>query len=206
MREKETIAGAFEWTNIRNAKDDDYQFIEKAFNIEEVDIEYCKGKMRKPRIKKSGKVIFIFYRIPKSLDLLNIGYEEVAFFAGEKFVVTITPRQILFLDNLFASLKKEINYALPKSRQRMDISTPERLVFYILREFVMSLTPLLQEIGKKIEYLDSHFHSLDSSTAVYSIANSRKSINFLLSILRPELKIFDNLQKLYPNVEKSPCH
>jgi magnesium transporter len=120
---------------------------------------------------------------------------ELYFFWGENYLITIHSSEMSWLTNYF---KQEKNGTIKKSPQSVD-----QLLYAILQNVVSQMRPIMSNIRYGIEKIDDNYGNERPEDVIKQISELRRNIIFLQSSLKPQKNIFAAFEQMKDQQEKN---
>jgi magnesium transporter len=185
--------GRITWTDIRRATPDDVDALRIEYpHFHPLDLEDLLSRIERPKIDEYDDYLFTVMHFPLWDPMEKISRaSEVDLFVGASYVVTIHDGTLKPLVNLFDRCASD-----ETARQRYMNQGASRLFHTIIDHLVDYLFPILYKVDGKIRSVEEDIFHGDTRTIIQNLALIRRDNIALRRIVRPQLVILENLEKL----------
>ncbi|MDD4847461.1 MAG: magnesium transporter CorA family protein [Bacteroidales bacterium] len=188
----ETIKiGTIRWHHLVNPTEDDFLYIQETFHFHELDIEDCRSLLnQRPKIDTYDDYYFLILHFPV-FDQSNtfIKTREDKIFWGEDFIITMGRADWIISDK-FRDTRQRID-----KKEDLEIATSDALLYFIL-EFMMKHTyGVIRRVGDRVDGAGRYLFDRKSVKTIENISVTRKNIIQLNTIFKPQLLLFQRLEK-----------
>lgn len=209
------------WIDISDPGKNELEYLRKNFGFKMAHLQASSSKTvsQRPLIEKEKGYIFLILHFP-ILRTNNVYGEEIDFFIGKNFIITLRKNKVIPLDRLFEICKKDGDSLLCHQYE-----TPEVLLYEILDRLMMDCFSLLDKNSVDINDVEDLIFEQKSKIAVSKILTLRRNIintrrimqnhkNIIKKMTTPEeglklkvdvkrfyLKLLDLSKKIWENLE-----
>lgn len=182
-----------EWVNCINPEKKDIDFLSKKYNFDEKYLEKSLGKTiaERPEIKYEDKYIFLTLHFPIYKNNYIIA-EEINFFIGHSFLITLHNNNLDILDNFFKKNKKTL---LSYKQNSSSI-----LLYEILEELVHHNYQVMDENNKDINKIEEMVFSGQGKMATYKILTLKRKIIEIRRIIQNHKNILKKLMYMESSI------
>ncbi len=169
----DTKGGAFTWYNIPNARKKEIEYLRKNFDfsLAHLQASSIKATAQRPAIEEMDDYLFIILHFPVFDKDGNITSEEIEFFVGDDFLVTLHNNKIKTINEFFSLCKKD-----GESLQSHKFESSAVLLFEILEKLMLNTFKLLDKNSETIIDLEELIFNQKSKRAVSKILSLRRNI------------------------------
>lgn len=185
-----------EWYNVINAGKTEIEFLRKKFNF---DFQHLKASSalsssQRPLLTNSGDYIFLILHFP-TLNNGAISINEIEFFIGHGFMVTIHNNNLNSLNNLFSLAKKN-----PESLYSYHLDSSAILLSEILDQLIQSTYGILDQNGSAIDKVEELIFSDDRARAIGDILQLRHNLINIRKIMQNHKNILKKLKEIESSI------
>ena len=189
------------WFDIVDVTEDDFYTLNKYnYDFHELDKKDCLSiEQCRPKIEQYDDYRFVITHFPvekkDNKGSIRLSMNELYFFWGENYLITIHSSEMSWLTNYF---KQEKNGTIKKSPQSVD-----QLLYAILQNVVSQMRPIMSNIRYGIEKIDDNYGNERPEDVIKQISELRRNIIFLQSSLKPQKNIFAAFEQMKDQQEKN---
>ena len=189
------------WFDIVDVTEDDFYTLNKYnYDFHELDKKDCLSiEQCRPKIEQYDDYRFVIAHFPiekkDNKGSVRLSMNELYFFWGENYLITIHSSEMSWLTNYF---KQEKNGTIKKSPQSVD-----QLLYAILQNVVSQMRPIMSNIRYGIEKIDDNYGNERPEDVIKQISELRRNIIFLQSSLKPQKNIFAAFEQMKDQQEKN---
>ncbi len=185
-----------EWFNVVNAGKNEIEFLRKKFNF---DFQHLKASSalsssQRPLLSNAGDYIFLILHFP-TLNNGAIHINEIEFFIGHGYMVTIHNNNLPSLNNLFSLAKKN-----PESLYSYHLDSSAILLSEILDRLIQSTYEILDQNGKAIDSVEELIFSDDRNSAIGDILQLRHNLINIRKIMQNHKNILKKLKEVESSI------
>jgi len=181
----------FNWYYLNDFSNEELSFLKNNFKFHPLDLKDCGGEIQRSKIDVYKNYIFLVFQFPL-LDKKNnrVSINQVYFFIGKKYVITISRERVKSLHNLFYKMlsnQKLKEEAFSKGTGYLAY----KILDTILRVRWSIHSYLEQQIGKIEADID-----IGTKNLVFTIANLRRVLIQLKAIIDPQRLVTNALSRM----------
>lgn len=184
------------WINIYDAHKKEIEFLRKSFNFKLSHLQSSSAKItsQRPVINMEDNYIFLILHFPIFQDG-TITSEEICFFIGHGYLVTVHYNKLEQLNDFFNYCKKDGESLLA---YRMESSAI--LLYELLHKLMKSIFPLLDKNSLAISQVEELIFEENQKAAVKQILLLRRNIVNVRRIMQNHKNIFKKLMKMESSI------
>ncbi|GAB4568879.1 MAG: magnesium/cobalt transporter CorA [Anaerolineae bacterium] len=185
--------GRVTWTDISQATEQDIlQLRERYPNFHPLDLEDLLSRIERPKIDEYDDYLFVVMQFPIWDRTNRISRaSEVDIFIGEGFLVTVHDGVLKPLRRLFQQCQED-----EATRQRFMGKGSSRLFYAVIDQLVDYILPILYKVDSNIRAIVEDLFTEDLRQIIEDITFVRRDIIALRRIIRPQIGIVANLEKV----------
>jgi magnesium transporter len=164
--------GAIQWINIKSPAKKELEYLRKNYSFKLRQLEWASANAisRRPIIEEDDGYIFLILQFPIYLkDRIQV--EEVSFFIGEDYIITLHSDNIKELNNFFNTCKKD-----KKEATSRELDEPSDLLFELIRKLINHCYSLIDENSKAIDKIQESIFANNQKQATSKILYLRLNI------------------------------
>lgn len=189
------------WIDIVNATPEDLNYLRKSYNFHDLDLDDCLSKVQRPKFEEYDDYRFVVLHFPIVCDKGKNNrflIEELYFFWGENFLITIHSPRMNRLTDSFEQLKNTESKFNKYFSQGVDY-----LLYKLLHKLVLQIFPIMTQISYDIDWIDNNYDKKRPESVIEKISALRRNIIFLQSSLKPQRNIFTVFEKMKDQQDKN---
>jgi magnesium transporter len=165
---------SFVWINIPEPSVDDIEILRKKYAFHALDLEDCLSENERPKVEENDKYLFVLLHFPVfDKRTKSYSYEEINFFLGKNFLVTLNGERLDVMQDIFNECKNSV-----KSRKEFMAKGVGYLLYRLIsRQF--------DEIFPYVDRINSNVRSLE--TAVFESTSSARGLLYEIMILKRQV-------------------
>lgn len=181
-----------EWINITTAGRKEFEYLRKRFNFDLSDLQAASAKTisQRPRLKKTDDYVFLILHFPVFRDK-KIVPEEIEFFLGHGYLVTVHSNRLKELNEFFSYCKKDGNSLLAYKFESSAI-----LLYELLHKLMISCYGILDQNSIAINSVEKVIFEEEQKQAVTEILQLRRNIINLRKIMQNHKNIMKRLMQM----------
>lgn len=185
--------GKVTWTDISRASEHDVrQLRAEHHDFHPLDLEDLLSRIERPKIDEYDTYMFVVMQFPVWDPKSRVSRAtEVDMFIGEGFLVTAHDGTLKPLANLFLQCKEDETL-----RQRYMGKGSSRLFYAVVDSLVDYILPILYKVDANIRAVEEDLFTQDLRKMIEDITLIRRDIIALRRIIRPQIGIVANLEKV----------
>ncbi len=185
-----------EWANISLAGKKEIEYLRKRYNFDLTELQASSSKIisQRPRIKKHDDYVFLILHFPVFKDG-KILPEEIDFFLGHGFLVTVHSNRSKELNEFFNYCKKDGDALLSYKFESSAI-----LLYEILHKLMVACYNLLDQNSIAINNAEKIIFEEEQKRAVTEILHLRRNIINLRKIMQNHKNILKKLMLLESSI------
>lgn len=170
------------WVDVRDPNRKAISELAQKFPFHPLHLEDCVSSGQFPKIEQSSedKYLFILLRFPRYNPSDNsITINQISFFLGEKYLVTIHENSNNIISNMFTDCQEN-----PQQRKAYINGSSAHLLYTIIEQLTDDLSPLLQKILTEVDETEDIVFD-DKISGVYKVGQLRRKIISLRRVIGP---------------------
>lgn len=185
--------GRVTWLNIERITPADIAFLREEYpHFHPLDLEDLQSRIERPKLDEYDDYLFVVMQFPLWDPVQRISRPaEVDMFVGSGYLITASDGTLKPLRHLFEQC--ESNQAL--RQQYMDRGA-SKLFYTVIDRLVDYVFPILYKVDANIRHLEDEIFTEDSRQVMQDLSILRRDIIALRRILRPQITILENLEKI----------
>ncbi len=183
---------SLDWINGTNAGKEEIEYLRKNFKFELNHLKASMGKSmsQRPLVEMGKGYLFVILHFPVYSGEKIIA-EEVDFFVGKKYLVTLHNNNIPTLTDFFNFCKKEPNCLIS-----FEHDTPTILLYQLLERMFLSCFPVLDQNSLAINAVEERlFSQPNEKVTVAKIMQLRRNMVNLRKIMQNHKTILKKLME-----------
>lgn len=174
------------WVDFSGPTEDDVRVMRDIFNFHPLAIEDTCNQMQRPKVEEYADNLFVILN-PVSSDSGNgASFRELDVFVGKNYVVTVHPAD----EPVLGEVRKRVGHKIE------DNNTSTGYLLYVILDIVVdSYFPILDEVGEKIDELESIILQKPSRQALNNLFRLRKTLLELRRVVAPQRDMFNVLTR-----------
>lgn len=202
MASKLLTEGKLTWTYIESLDHEVLTELKNTYNFHQLDLDDVASESTHiPKVDVYKNYVFLVLHLPHwNPQEKKITINQVNFFVGENFVITIPHRDTKEVRSLFFRCLKNHNL----KKEWMGGSSG-LLLYYIIAELFRDARPLLNNIGKHVSMVEEEVFSGEQNTRlIKDLAGHRRNILLYRNIIDPQRYLITSLANIRrPFLEES---
>jgi magnesium transporter len=175
------------WINIDGLGDvETLKDLGQRFNLHPLALEDVLNTGQRPKTEIFGDCLFIIAQMVYSDKKANIFGEQVSFFLGKNFLITIQEEADF---DVFDPVRERIR----SGRGLMRKSRPDYLAYALLDSIIDHYYPVLEELGTEIENLQDELLERPSREMVRTLHEYRRNLTHLRRFIWPLRDVVNSL-------------
>lgn len=185
--------GRVTWTNITAVNEQDIKLLRARHpNFHPLDLEDLLSRIERPKIDEYDDYLFVVMQFPVWDVASRVSRAaEVDLFIGEGFLVTVHEGVLKPLNTLFAQCQND-----PDLRQKLMGRGASRLFYAVIDSLVDYILPILYKVDANIRAVEENLFTENLRQVIEDITLLRRDIIALRRIIRPQIAIVANLEKV----------
>ncbi len=174
--------GKIIWVDVKDPTRREISQLAKQFPFHPLHLEDLVSKGQFPKIEQSqeDKYLFLLFRFPRyNTSDLTISINQICFFLGENYLVTIHETAVNTISRIFQDCKDN-----PEERKAYIDGSSSHLLYTIIEQLTEELSPLLQKILTEVDEAEDIVFD-DKVSGVYQIGQLRRKIISLKRVIGP---------------------
>jgi magnesium transporter len=184
--------GNVSWTNIIHPDQHDMDQLAALYpQFHPLNLKDCLTLLEIPKLDHYDNYLFLVIHMPFWDEGLQISRRaEVDIFISKGVLVTSHRGEVKLINEIFTRLQTDSSAQAVKIEQG---ASP--LLYYLLDQLVDYCRPIVQKVGQNIQHIELSIFQSNTRHLLHDIAIVRRDVIALRSILKPQLEIFDQLEK-----------
>ncbi len=185
--------GRVTWVNIERVTPDDIAYLRETYpHFHPLDLEDLQSRIERPKIDEYDDYLFVVMQFPQWDAIQRISRPaEVDMFVGSGYLVTASDGTLKPLRQLFAQCETD-----PDARERFMGRGASKTFYTVIDRLVDYVFPILYKVDANIHHLEDEIFTEDSRQVMQDLSIVRRDIIALRRIIRPQIVIVDNLEKV----------
>lgn len=174
--------GKIFWADVKDPTRREIAQLAKKYPFHPLHLEDCISKGQFPKIEQNDedKYLFLLLRFPNYNSREGtITINQVSFFLGEHYLVTLHDNSHDTISNIFNACKEN-----PEQRKVYIDNSPSHLLYTIIEQLTDNLSPLLQKILTEVDEVEDIVFD-DKVSGVYKVGQLRRKIISLKRVIGP---------------------
>jgi magnesium transporter len=174
------------WVDFTGPTEEDVRAMRKIFNFHPLAIEDTRNQMQRPKVEEYEDNLFVILNPVSAHAEKGASFRELDVFIGRNYIVTVHPDDEPAIDET----RKRIGYSIAE-----DDTSTGYLLYLILDTVVDSYFPILDEVGERIDELESIILSNPSRQALNNLFRLRRTLLELRRVVAPQRDMFNVLTR-----------
>jgi magnesium transporter len=185
--------GRITWTNIERVTPEDIQELRGSYpHFHPLDLEDLQSRIERPKIDEYDDYLFVVMHFPLWDPVQRVSRaSEVDMFVGSGYLITVSDGSLKPLRHLFEQCTTS-----PGAREQFMGRGASRMFYTVIDRLVDYLFPILYKVDANIRQLEEEIFTEDSRQIIQDLSFMRRDIIALRRIIRPQLAIVENLEKV----------
>ncbi len=191
MEKKIITEGNLTWTHLENVNQEILVELKAKYNFHQLDLDDVTSESTHiPKVDVYKNYVFLVLHLPHwNPQEKKITINQVMFFVGENFVISIPHRDAKEVRGLFFRCLK--NHTLKKEWMGGSAGL---LLYHIIAELFREVRPLLNNIGKHVALVEEEVFSGEQNTRlIKELAGHRRNILMYRNIIDPQRYVITSL-------------
>lgn len=185
--------GRVTWTNIERITPQDLEDLKATYpHFHPLDLEDLQSRIERPKIDEYDDYLFVVMHFPLWDPVQRVSRAaEVDVFVGSGYLVTVSDGTLKPLRHFFEQCQNNSEIReqfMGRGASKVFYAVIDRLVDYIF--------PILYKVDANIRDLEEEIFTEDSRQIIQDMSFIRRDIIALRRIIRPQLVIVENLEKV----------
>lgn len=185
--------GRVTWVNIERVTPEDITSLRESYpHFHPLDLEDLQSRIERPKIDEYDDYLFVVMQFPQWDKVQRISRPaEVDMFVGSGYLVTASDGTLKPLQQLFDQCENDSDARekfMGRGASKIFYTAIDRLVDYVF--------PILYKVDANIRHLEDEIFTEDSRQVMQDLSILRRDIIALRRIIRPQIAIVDNLEKV----------
>ncbi len=176
------------WLDLSDPTPEDFTRIAEEFRFHPLAMEDAQKRHQRPKIDIYNDFFFlVFYAVRESMENVGFDTQEVAFFIGANYLVTVHHGRC-----------DEIEGTVKRWRENVpqgDKVGPAILLYSILDAMVDNYFPVLDAVAERTDELERTIFEAESHEALEMIFRLRKNLLALRRVLAPERDLMSTMAR-----------
>lgn len=192
MSIKTTKTQDFTWYYLTDFSSEESGFLKKNFKFHPLDLKDCAGEIQRTKIDIYKNYLFLVFQLPfLEKGKKRASVDQVYFFVGKDYLVTISKGKIKSLDNLFYKIVKN-----EKSKEEAFSKGSGYLLYQILNSLLRSHWSIHNYLDQEIGRVEEDIDEGRGKKSVFDIAALRRLILQLKAIIDPQRLVTNTLSRI----------
>lgn len=160
------------WVNITQRTKKETDYLKRIFNFHKSDLRDTLPPLQRPKLIEHLDYLFLVLLFPLyNKKTKVIKPSEVDFFIGKDYVVSVHENNLVPLKKRYRECSKDLS-----ARKICLNDGPEDLLFEILKPLLISVFPLLTEIGHRIDKIEKKIFAVEQKEIIHQILTIKRNI------------------------------
>lgn len=184
------------WVNIKSPGKNELEYLRKKYGFKLRQLEWTSSKSisHRPIIEKDDSYLFLILQFPVYTKG-KIKAEEVNFFIGDNYVITLHNNHIKKLNEFFNTCRKDEKEAIPEGA-----ISPSMLLFQLLKRLINHCYNLIDRNSSEINIIEDIIFQNQQRKATSRILYLRLDIINIRKIVQNHKNTLKKLMKSYSEV------
>lgn len=180
------------WHYITDFGTAELDFLKKNYKFHPLDLKDCAGEIQRTKIDTYRNYLFLIFQFPV-LDRKNnrVSVNQVYFFVGKNFLVTISKEKIKSLNAFFY---KVINNQ--KFKDEVFSQDSGHVLYKVLDAVLRSRWDIHRYLDSEIRLVEKDIDKVKGKSSVFKIASLRRVILQLKAIIDPQRLVTNALSRI----------
>lgn len=185
--------GRVTWVNVDRVTPEDVAFLRETYpHFHPLDLEDLQSRIERPKIDEYDDYLFVVMQFPQWDKVQRISRPaEVDMFVGSGYLVTVSDGTLKPLQQLFEQCQNNED-----TRERFMGRGASKIFYTVIDRLVDYVFPILYKVDANIRHLEGEIFTEDSRLVMQDLSILRRDIIALRRIIRPQIAIVDNLEKV----------
>lgn len=192
--------GKITWVDVKDPSRREISQLAEKFPFHPLHLEDCVSKGQFPKLEQSDedKYLFLLFRLPRFHSRAgNITINQISFFLGENYLVTIHENSVDTISTIFTDCKENVEH-----RKAYINNSTSHLFYTILEKLTDDLSPILQSILKEVDETEDIVFD-DKVSGVYKVGQLRRKIISLRRVIGPLRVLLEDIEERINKFAKS---
>ncbi len=185
--------GRVTWINIERVTPLDVEALREAYPyFHPLDLEDLQSRIERPKIDEYDDYLFVVMQFPLWDPVQRVSRAaEVDMFVGSGYFVTVHDGSLKPLRQLFEQCQSN-----PETREAVMGRGASKILYTVIDKLVDYIFPILYKVDANIRHLEEEIFIEDSRQVMQDLSFVRRDIIALRRIIRPQIAIVENLEKV----------
>lgn len=182
----------FNWYYLTDFAKEELEFLKKNFKFHPLDLKDCAGEIQRTKLDVYKNYLFLVVQLP-ILDKTNkrIGINQVYFFIGKNYLVTVARERIKPLNNFFYKMANNQRF-----KDEATLNGTGYLLYMILDALLRISWSVHGHLDSEIRQIEQDLDEGRGKRAVFNVASLRRLILQLTSIIDPQKLVTHTLSRI----------
>ncbi len=187
---KNGASSPLKWIDIANPGKEEIEYLRKKykFNLKHLQSSSAKVISERPQLEKTDAYLFIILQFPVLSKEKIIKGEEIDFFIGHGYLITLHTNKIKVLSDFFNTIKKD-----EQSSLSYELTSSSILLYEILNKLINHCYALIDYHSEKIKRTEEIIFNQEQRKAALQILYLRRNIINLRKIMQNHKNIMKKL-------------
>ena len=185
--------GRVTWIKIERVAPPDVEALREAYPyFHPLDLEDLQSRIERPKIDEYDDYLFVVMQFPLWEPVQRVSRAaEVDMFVGSGYFVTVHDGSLKPLRQLFEQCQSN-----PETREAVMGRGASKILYTVIDKLVDYIFPILYKVDANIRHLEEEIFIEDSRQVMQDLSFVRRDIIALRRIIRPQIAIVENLEKV----------
>jgi len=185
--------GRVTWINIERVTPPDVEALRETYPyFHPLDLEDLQSRIERPKIDEYDDYLFVVMQFPLWDPVQRVSRAaEVDMFVGSGYFVTVHDGSLKPLRQLFEQCQTN-----PNMRESVMGRGASKILYTVIDKLVDYIFPILYKVDANIRHLEEEIFIEDSRQVMQDLSFIRRDIIALRRIIRPQIVIVENLEKV----------
>lgn len=185
--------GRATWINIERITPEDIQVLREMYpHFHPLDLEDLQSRIERPKLDDYEDYLFVVMHFPLWDPVQRISRaSEVDMFVGSGYLITVSDGSLKPLRHMFEQCESS-----PEMREQLLGRGASKAFYVVIDRLVDYIFPILYKVDANIRDLEEEIFTEDSRQIIQDLSFIRRDILALRRIIRPQIVILENLQKV----------
>ena len=180
----------FDWYYLTDFSETEANFLKSNFKFHPLDLKDCAGEVQRSKIDHYKNYFFLVIQFPE-LSGRKVAINQVYFFVGKNFIITIAKGKLKVLNNLFYKILHN-----QKIKDDFFSEGPGYLLYKVLDILLRSFWSIHAKLDAEIKSIEGEIYDGRGKKAVFDVADLRRVVLQLKAIIDPQKIVTNTLSRL----------
>jgi len=180
------------WYYLTDFSNEELGFLKKTFKFHPLDLKDCAGEIQRTKIDMYKNYLFLVFQLPfLERDKKRVSINQIYFFVGKDYLVTISRSKIKSLNSTFYKVAKS-----EKNKKEVFSKGSGYLLYTILDSLLRLNWSIHGYLDQEIGRVETEIDEGRGKKSVFDIAALRRLILQFKSIIDPQRLVTNTLSRI----------